>query len=75
MPVASCGFRCDIQPLADCGFWLRVIVENFVGYRSWGLLVEMRHWVECQVASAVVEWMIERQGSFEWINQGGDVFC
>ena len=55
--------------------WLRVIVENSVGYRSWGLLVEMRHWVECQVASAIVEWMIERQGSFGWIDQGGDVFC
>ena len=37
--------------------------------------MEMRHWVECRVASAVVEWIIERPDSFEWIDQGGDVFC
>ena len=73
--VVLCGFRCGVHPLGRLWVWLWVIVADSFGYRSWGLLGEMRHWVDCRVASTVVEWMIEGLDSCEWVDQGGGVFC
>ena len=60
---------------ADCEFGYGLLSRIPLVIVRGGLLGEMRHWVDCRVASTVVEWMIEGLDSCEWVDQGGGVFC